>query len=365
MVVRKVYKNRLLYIEDAMRIEYNRGQIYCIDNLSDEIIFQYGFEVPFLIRLLSKFYILERLLRCEPRYATRWSETEFLISHKRHLYKINLADKTGMSLFQYSAGTNNPLHFCKYIRNGKEELVFGDYGGHDDNGYVGVYRYTDSGLCEIASFPKEQIDHIHRVEYDAYRDMYWVFTGDTDKASGIWCIEYNTTKIIPYLTGSQIYRACMAFIEKNKIIFATDTPHEKNYIYSLNIFDKSLKKLYCLPGPCINGINVETNANSIYCFSTSVEPDSLLPKFIYVFTYKLGAGIADRFSYIIAGNEDEGFKTIWKAAKDMLPMCLFQFGNHRFPTQQVQNKVYFCPQSCRKAKGAFMYDLSINGEDKL
>ncbi len=365
MIVWHAYKNKVIYIDDDGRIEYNKGKICYIDNRNNCVVFQYGFRTNFLIKLFSGISIFERLLRCEPRYATRWSKTEFLVSHRRYLYKIDLEKRIGIPLFQYAYGTNNPLHFCNYIRKGNNELVFGDYGGHDTRGNVGIYRYTEDGLCEIACFPKDKICHVHRVEYDMYRDIYWIFTGDADKESGIWHVKYEGGQIVPYLIGKQKYRACVAFVKRETLLFATDSPHEKNYIYSVNIKNKNVRQLGCLPGPCINGASVKTDSEENYCFSTSVEPDSMLPKCVYMFTYKLGRGIADRFSYVIIGNEKSGFETVWHSKKDIFPMWFFQFGNHRFPNQQVHNKVYFCPQSCSGVNGTFVCDLSGEGGTEL
>ena len=356
--VKQLYRKRVIYIEDKLRIEYSNGKVYCIDNDTDRLLFQYSFEFAVIKKIISGISIVERLLRYEPRYAIRWSETEFLISCNGCLYKIDIALKKGERLFSYTKGTNNPLHFCVYIRNGVKEIVFGDYGGHDENGCVGIYRYSTNGLLEIAAFQKEQIDHVHRVEYDRYRDCYWIFTGDTDSASGIWHMGYSEEKATPFLVGNQKYRACVAFVDSDRILFATDSPYEKNYICSLNIADKTVDMICSIPGPCIYGTAVKNNVDDfIYCFSTSVEPDSSLPDFVYKFAYRLGAGVTDRYSYILAGNDKEGFHQIWKAKKDILPMWLFQFGNHRFPSQELRGRVYFCPQSCRKAKGTFVYNF--------
>ena len=358
MNAKQIYKNRTIYIEDQIRIEYKRGKIFCINNLTDQRLLQYDFGSTAFEKLVCSIPILERLFRLEPRHAVRWTKSEFLISLRGHLYKIDVASGVVEKVFSYAKGTNNPLHFCQYVRNGIQEMAFGDYNGHDENGCVGIYRYSNKGLDKIAAFVKNQVDHIHRVEFDQHRDCYWIFTGDKNSASGIWHMDYDGGAINPFLVGDQKYRACVAFIENEKILFATDTPFEQNHICSIDIAHKHIDTLCAIPGPCIYGTIVPNGETSIYCISTSVEPDNSLPKYIYRVTYKLGAGVTDRYSYVLTGNAEEGFHKIWKTRKDILPMGLFQFGNHRFPSQTVNGKLFFCPQSCKGKGGTYVIDFS-------
>lgn len=357
MVVKKAFKYRTLYIDNDIRVEYNGGRLYFVSAGSKGDTWKCCVETSFLMQFFAMVPICSRFLRCEPRCILRWSEKEFLVSHRGGLYKIDLQKKKCEILFRYSKGTNNPLYFCQFERKGERKIVFGDYGGHDENGRVGIYSYTNNGLKEIASFAREEIDHIHRVEYDQYRDCYWIFTGDTDERSGIWYMDYDEKKIMPYLVGKQKYRACVAFIEQNRMVYATDTPLEKNNIYSIRFDNKVVEELCNIPGPCIYGTRVRSNDRDAYCFSTSVEPDSSLPTWLYRITYRLGTGVRDKFSYVLIGNIEEGIGIVWKSRKDALPMWMFQFGNHRFPVQNVEGKVYFCAQSCKKTKGTLVCDL--------
>ncbi len=272
-------------------------------------------ETSFFMRFCAAVPVLERMFRCEPRFVTRWSDTEYLVSHRGFLYQINPVIQKVRIVCRYTAGTKNPLHFCEYCRNGKKEIVFGDYGGHEKDGSISIYRYTKEGIRKLAFFKCGQIDHIHRVEYDFYKDCYWIFTGDTDAASGIWKMDYNGENLSPYVIGKQCYRACTAFVERDRIVYATDTPLEKNHIYSIRLSDQSVKKLYTMPGPCIYGIRIKKEGEWLYVFSTSVEPDSRLPVYRYRLTYKTGQGVSDRFSYIVSGNEKLGFHPIWRSQK--------------------------------------------------
>ena len=357
MKIKKFFENNILYIDSKERIEFDKGFLVSINK--DKKIERINIKQNKFSKLLSKSSIMERLLRLQPRYVTKLEENIFLCSDNGGLWIIDFVKKEQWLVFKYLPGTNNPLHFVEYCRNGKKEIVFGDYGGKDTDGNIGVYRYADFKVERIACFNGSKIDHIHRVDYDKYRDCYWIFTGDSDSASGIWRLEYGSGVIEEYLKGSQQLRSCVCFILENKIIYATDSPIEKNYIYSIDIKDKKINQICGIPGTCIYGHRQVIDGEEIYFLATAVEPDTKLDKIRYRLTYKLGEGIQDRYVHLLAGNQNE-FKEVWKTKKDNWPMWLFQFGNIRFATQKIDDRVVFYTQSCRE-KGTYMIKL---GDDK-
>jgi len=347
MNIKKVFDNRILYIDDEMRAEYSKGSISLVHKSTEKSNIRIHIYDNWLYKIASHVPLLERLLRLEPRYMEKVDNNTYILSNSGALLKIDVNTAKTSVIFKYAKGTKNPLSFCSYIRKNECEIVFGDYGGHDSQGNVGVYVYKNNCVKEIASIPGNIIDHIHRVEYDKYRDCYWIFTGDSDEGSAIWRLEVGNHVPAVFVHGNQQYRACVAHIQKKSIIYATDTPISGNSIYEVSIDDKSINKMTNMPGSCIYG----ASKNGWFIFATTVEPDSTLPTIRYRLTNKLGSGIKDRYSHLIAGNKEVGFKEIWKTKKDWLPMWLFQFGNIRFPVQHT-NELYFCPQSC-KAKGTY------------
>lgn len=342
----KVYDNPILYIDNEFHIEYKLGNILLKNNNNNSLINCISLGRSSKDRLFSSVPLTERLFRYEPRYIDRLYDMTFVLSEQGTLSTIDFQKSERKNIFTYSVGTKNPLHFCSYKRNERQEIVFGDYGGHDDNGNVGIYKYAENGVEEIAFIEGNRINHIHLVEYDEFRDCFWIFTGDTDEGSGIWKLDYNNQTPEPIVIGSQQYRSCVAYIGKDTILYATDSPIEMNHIYKLDIYTRKLTVLADLPGSCIYGKKIETNKNEYeYLFATAVEPDSTLSRIRYRLTRKLGAGIQDNYSHLVAGNIERGFIEIWKTKKDWLPLWLFQFGNIRFPEQRIKDYIYFCPQS--------------------
>ena len=346
MKIKQAFSNKVLYIDREVHAEYHRGKIVFL-NKDDEEISSIAINTGTAAKILSRNTWTERIFRLEPRYLSRVSSNKYIMSHNGRLYELDPEAGTMQKLFDYAKGTKNPLHFCSYTRNNTCEIVFGDYGGHDGMGNVGIYRLKNHAVTEISSIPGTTINHIHAVEYDKYRDCYWILTGDTDEGSGFWKVSYEGGEAEPFLLGKQKYRACFSFITEKEIFYATDTPLEENCLFKLDIESKRLTKLMDMPGSCIYGMRVPGRENTL-CFATAVEPDSSLPRWRYLCTYKLGAGIKDRKSHIFYGDPDSGFTEVWACMKDRLPMVLFQFGNVRFPTQLIENKVYICPQACGK-----------------
>lgn len=362
MRVTRIYENDIIYIDETIRIEYKSGKLFFIstdsnDGNSDKTISSFNLYKNVKNKIAESMGWSERLLRLEPRYMTRLSENVFLLSNQGKLILLDILRKKEKTVFTYGNGTRNPLYFFEYQKNGNREIVFGDYRGHDKNGNVGIYRYSNQSVVEIANISGDKVDHIHRVEYDDKRNIYWIYTGDTDAGSGIWTMPYNGRKPKPFITGLQQYRACVSFVNEDSILYATDSPMERNHIYSIDINTKNIIKLSNLPGSCIFGGTFisKKNSNIYYCFATAVEPNGNMPMWKYLLNNKPGTGIVDNFAHLIVGNEGNGFKEVWRSKKDVLPMALFQFGNLRFPTQRIAGKIFFCPQGCRE-KGTFVLE---------
>lgn len=354
----KYSSNRVLFIDASIQVEYTRGKLLFVDRTTNCTICTVRLYDSMLYSTLALLKVVERLLRLEPRCVIRIEQDSFLVSCKGCLKRVRLPDGKVEIDHRYALGTQNPLHFCKYERQGKLEIVYGDYGGKDEEGRVALYRRRDDNWTVFATFPAGAIDHIHRVEYDFYRDCYWVFTGDSDEASGIWKVSVADGRIEPYLTGKQKYRACVAFIKDKSLLFATDTPLETNSIYEVDLETKLIRKVCDIPGPCIYGYRAQSSDGDVYCFATSVEPDSRMRTWHYRTTYCLGPGVKDRYSYIIGLKSNGSNAVLHKAKKDWLPIWLFQFGNHRFPEQSSSGVVFTCPQSCsRWYKGTLLVDI--------
>ena len=296
--------------------------------------------------------IVERITRKEPRCAAKIDEDHILISFEGKILNYCISENRIVVEHRFSKGMNNPLEFLVLDdpESGDRSIFYGEYIWNDAKGPVDIYR-RKKGVWEIVyTFPEKTITHIHNLIFDEYRNGFFILTGDDDSESGIWFADNNFRSVKPVLVGSQQYRACVAFADGYGLFYATDTPLEKNYIYRV-VLDADMnvvnhKRLYDMPGPCIYGCRHNGN---MY-FSTSVEPDSSLSTWRYRFTYKLGAGVKDRYTHIIKGSNDGKFDEVGQFKKDLLPIWLFQFGNVLFP-KNATKELYGVLQSTVKGHG--------------
>lgn len=328
-------------------ISYYSGDLYIQKSFEEEAKKFFKLPLSKVKRILIKFRILERLFRLEPRIAIAINEQEFILSYQGKIIKLNLNGKA-VEEHLFRSRMNNPLNFCMYNGN----IFYGEYFGNKFKEPVSIYKRDINGNWKkVYSFTEREINHIHNISYDNFRNCFWILTGDSNKESGIWQADLEFNKIKSIFRGKQKYRSCFIMPSKEGIAFSTDTPLENNGIY----YSKENKngnwsipqKVYDMPGPCIYGTKISKDS---YLMATSVEPDSSLSNIKYRFTKKLGVGVKDRYTHIIYGNLEKGYKEITKFKKDFYKIWLFQFGNCLFPN--IQKKyILLTGQSLRKIDG--------------
>jgi len=240
---------------------------------------------------------------------------------------------------------NNPLSFTEIngVEGFEDCITYGEYMMNPNKHDISLWTRDKAGKWESKYTFHGNITHIHAVVPDKDKGCVYILTGDFGDEAAIWKAKNNFKEVVPVVKGKQKYRGCVAFATDTGLLYATDTPMEKNGIYLLQT-DGTAKRLHELPGPCIYG----TEMNGIYYFATSVEPDSDLPTWKYFLSHKPGPGVVDMYTHIIAGNEQSGFKEVAKFKKDCLPFTLFQFGNVMFPQCGLKDKVLVQPIAVKK-----------------
>lgn len=340
-----------LCVDKEMCLSYRKGGLYFHSSIMDNPKYFRMFPMTKKQKVFSQIRLTERLFRLEPRVAIKIDKNKYLISFCGAIYCADLQKESLTLEHKYRKGMNNPLNLCaiKAIHGFEDCIVYGEYWGNASKDEVCVFKRKNSIWEKAFIFPKGTITHIHGIFADPYRNCVLILTGDKDEESGIWIATNNFKEVKPLLVGRQLYRACVAFPIEEGIIYATDSPLEKNVIaIAKKDIETWKEKVLCeIPGPCIYGKEVEGK----YIVSTSVEPDSRIRGIKYYFTYRLGIGVKDRYSHVIMGNNKEGFKEIIKFKKDIFPMLLFQFGNVLFPSGVIENCTIMYPVSVSKYDG--------------
>jgi hypothetical protein len=340
-----------LYLGELKCLSYKKGELYTHTAITETPKYLGSLPLSRKQKFLSQFRFTERLFRLEPRVAVSIDDTKFLVSHCGAVYSVDSQSGVIHKEHNFRQGMNNPLSFCTInnIKGFDDCILYGEYWGNIQREAVSIYARRNGNWEKAFTFPKSEIQHIHQIVPDPYRNCVLILTGDKDSESGIWVARNNFKEVKPLLIGSQRYRSCVAFPVEEGIIYATDSPLEQNFIAIAKI-DKNVWKekiLFDIPGPCIYGADFDGK----YLFATSVEPDSRIEGIRYLFTYRLGKGVKDRNSHLIIGNLNEGFKSILSFKKDNLPITLFQFGNIQFPSGAMKQRIVMYPISVRKYEG--------------
>jgi hypothetical protein len=350
-------KYKPIFINGSRVFAYKNCKIFYSDYNKDKFFKEIcTLPVSMSLKILSRFRILERLFRLEPRAAYLSTDNSLLFSFYGSIFNVGLNNGIVNQEHSFRCGMNNPLSFCE-IRNinGFDDCeVYGEYWGNQKKEPVAIYKrnVNKKEWGKIYEFPKNTVTHIHSIVPDKFNNRVLILTGDDDIGSGFWVATDNFEKVSPFMIGKQSYRACAAFPTEKGILFATDNPFEENYIGLIEETNNGcrIKNLFPIEGPCIFYCTIA----NFYCFATSVEPDQINMSNRYYFTYKLGQGVKSRNATIVMGNFETGFKVIKKFKKDFLPITLFQFGNIWFPAGSAADKLIIYPQSTSKNEGEML-----------
>lgn len=280
--------------------------------------------------LLGRSRVLFRLLRLGIRAAIALDEEHILLSVGNMIHEFDLS--TGKLSKGYFCGEGvRPLVFSdvKGIEGIDDGIYFGTYQSVSSKNPVSIFKRVDVDKWEtVFTFELGSVEHIHNVIPDPYRKCLWIFSGDFGDNAAIWKVTENFGKVEREFYGDQKYRACVINVLPEGLLYATDSPLDKDYIILLNLESGKLNELKSISGSCIYGCQWK----ELFVFESSVEPSGKYKnKLDFLFSKKIGPGIQDRYVRIYCGNLENGFKEIYKEKKDCLPYATFQFGAVKFP----------------------------------
>jgi len=298
-------------------------------------------------KIVAKSHFLYRGLRLGIRATVALSDELIVFSIGNILYEYNLKEEKlseGFCLIDRI----RPLTFTevKGVEGFDDMLIFGGYQGNPEKKPVNIYRRVELDKWEIVHvFSQGTINHVHNIIPDPYRNCLWIYTGDFDEAAAIWKATDNFKSVERVVCNDQKYRGCVAFALPEGLLYATDSPLAYDYIYLLNPDTLETKEIMPIEGSCIYGCKWKDK----YIFESTVEPSGIYRnKLDFLFCWKKGPGIKDRYVRIYCGNLESGFKVIYKEKKDWLPF-VFQFGVFKFPVgKNESDSLYFQPVATDK-----------------
>jgi len=329
----------LCYLPSGKMVCYSYGRLL----IMHEGVVKSSFKLFYSKRetLLGRSRIVFRLLRLGIRTAIALDESHILLSIGNMIYEFDLSMGKLSNGYFCGAGVR-PLIFSdiKSIEGVDDGIYFGTYQSVSSKNPVHIFKRVGVDKWEkVYIFELGSVGHIHNIIPDPYRQCVWVFSGDFGDNAAIWRVTENFNKVERVFYGNQKYRACVVNVLPEGLLYATDSPLNRNYIYLLNPDSGKLKEIMPIAGSCIYGCQW----NDEYVFSSTVEPTGIYKnKLDFVFCWKKGPGIVDRYSRIYSGNLVKGFKEIVKMKKDVLPF-VFQFGTIKFPNGRGGELLYYQP----------------------
>ena len=268
-----------------------------------------SFNPDFVRKTASKNRILRRLFRTGFHSVRILPNSRIIGIVAKNIVILEFEGKEFMSTFKIKRGTR-PLGMG-LTPDGK--IYWGEYFDNPQRNKVHIYGSEDGGYTWkiVYTFPQRTIRHIHNIFYDHYDNCFWVLTGDEEKEPRIVKASLDWKRVDVVLEGGQQERVATMILRENDIFYATDTPHEQNYIYRMNRKTGKTERVFSTPGPSMWC----TEIDNIMFFSTASERGEAYCNVACVY----------------GGFDGNKWQKLVEWSKDSLHPKYFQFGNAILP----------------------------------
>lgn len=260
-----------------------------------------------LDRLKAATSLTRRLFRFAIHHLLVNEDSSALVFFGRSIFRIDLKTRAVTDI--------NPIVGSRplFVASNGHICAYGKYSSNVDRAPMPVVLTEDFGKTWRLGPVIENIRHIHGVFYDDFEDCWWLTSGDSDSESAIWCSRDDLKSFSRIVGGSQQWRAVQLLFTKERIFYGSDTPLEKNHIYSIRRDGSGLTCHTEVEGSVFFGTRI---GDSLF-FSTAREPSKI---------NKLNAAVV-WCSHDLGGSWTR--HSVHK--KDIFPMKAFQYGQVRFP----------------------------------
>lgn len=182
------------------------------------------------------------------------------------VFRAGPGEKDMVPVFRLARGSR-PLNIAADGRR----VLFGEYGSGLESAEVHVYVSDDWGRSfQVGySFPRGDIRHVHNILVDPHAGHYWVLVGDFGRQPGIGALSKDLKTLDWIARGSQRCRAVGAVIEKDCLVYGTDSDRERNYIVRLDKRSGNIETLLEVEGSSLYAARF----GPVRLISTCVEPN--------------------------------------------------------------------------------------------
>jgi hypothetical protein len=196
----------------------------------------------------------------------------------------------------------------------EDRVLFGEYGDNRQRHEILLYVSEDGGRSFEAGyvFKPGDVRHVHNIIYDPYLDKYWVLAGDFGNEPGIGLLERDFSSLGWLARGNQMARAVAAIVERDCLLFGTDSELQQNYIISMDKTTGKFRQLRSVEGTSLYA----SRFGPVRLISTCVEASRIN---------------RSRISTLYASIVDDYWYPLRSYRKDLLPFVLFQLGTIVLP----------------------------------
>ena len=278
-------------------------------------------------RLALQSRILRRLLRLDKsvvvpvQQGTGWSA--LIVIRGGRVYHVDLDTNEVIPTLDLRQ-SRNPLH-QSVCQSGRGWFYQGEYGSNPNRESVPIYRSVDHGRSwhTIFEVPAGKARHIHGCFWDPFEERVWVCTGDFIGENHLLVADEAFDDVEWIGDGGQTWRTCHPFFTASFVFWGMDSQLETSYVYRLKRSDRSVRRVFELPGPVWYGKHL---SDGWMIVATAVEK---------------GPGVYSDRAHVYASRDGERWLEVMQARKDGWRMPLFKNGVINFATgDQASSEFY-------------------------
>jgi hypothetical protein len=173
-----------------------------------------------------------RAKKCGPNLRILQDGT--LLAAAGGIYRGHIENiEKGKIIYLYKTHTGPTMLHQGWTEDSEGIVYFGEYQVGKKHSVTRLYWSLDKGRTWKVryEFPRSEIRHIHAVQFDPFRKLLWVATGDRDHESRILFSSDKGMTFKKLGGGSQAWRAVSLQFSSNAIYWGTDSPRRENHIF--------------------------------------------------------------------------------------------------------------------------------------
>jgi hypothetical protein len=331
LVIKEITKKEIChYASSDMLITSHFNKVYVNKNND-----KYKFSLPGggIFKIFGNFRLFRRALRLDKCNVVPVQDG-LVIVRQGKLYFYNELDESLTPVLTLK-NCRNVLHQSITVIDG-QELFFGEYGNNASRNEVPVYRSRNGGKSweTVFVFPAGKIKHVHGCYYDPYEDKIWTLTGDFEGECYMLCSDKDFKNVEWIGDGSQQFRACNVFFEKNAVHWIMDSQLQDSYHVQFDRKTRKIKLGQQFPGPVWF---IKRLMDGYFLAATAQE---------------IGPGVRDEYVHFMVSKNLKDWIDVHLFEHDHLPKRYFKFGVIGFPDGlQTSDDFYFFAEALQGFDG--------------